>query len=173
MRNEYEVRGDITAIFMTYKKAVVEALVSTSDLPKLLSFDVRWKPSKKASGSGYEYDQFYAVATPKRNGKFEHHRLHRFIMDAPEGYDVDHRDGDPLNNVRDNLRVTTRQGNMQNRRGANRNSKSGKKNIRIRNGRYQARIKLNGKEKVLGTFDTEKEALQAVADYKEKVGWIA
>jgi hypothetical protein len=41
--------------------------------------------------------------------------LHRFIMDAPAGFDVDHIDGDPLNNTRANLRVCNRSQNNANR----------------------------------------------------------
>jgi len=33
--------------------------------------------------------------------------LHRFIMQAPENMDVDHIDGNPLNNLRSNLRLCT------------------------------------------------------------------
>lgn len=40
--------------------------------------------------------------------------LHRFIVDAPKGKEVDHWDGNGLNCRRDNLRVTDRQGNALN-----------------------------------------------------------
>jgi len=39
--------------------------------------------------------------------------LHRFLMDAPEGMVVDHIDGNPLNNCKANLRVTTQKINGQ------------------------------------------------------------
>lgn len=41
-------------------------------------------------------------------------RLHRFLMDAPEGMDVDHIDHDGLHNCRSNLRVVEPDENKQN-----------------------------------------------------------
>jgi hypothetical protein len=41
--------------------------------------------------------------------------MHRFIMDAPAEFDVDHRNGDGLNNQRYNLRLSTRSQNLANR----------------------------------------------------------
>ncbi len=51
--------------------------------------------------------------------------LHRFILDAPSGRDVDHIDHDTLNNRRANLRIVTHQQNGDNRKSANRNSQTG------------------------------------------------
>ena len=45
-------------------------------------------------------------------------RLHRFILDAPAGVDVDHINGDGLDNRRCNLRICTRRENIANRRKA-------------------------------------------------------
>lgn len=42
--------------------------------------------------------------------------MHRQIMGAPAGMDVDHIDGDTLNNIRANLRVATRSENLANNR---------------------------------------------------------
>jgi hypothetical protein len=42
--------------------------------------------------------------------------MHRVIMHAPPGLDVDHRDGNGLNNRRRNLRECTRRQNCQNQR---------------------------------------------------------
>lgn len=39
--------------------------------------------------------------------------LHRMILDAPTGMEVDHIDGDGLNNTRQNLRVVSHQKNIQ------------------------------------------------------------
>jgi len=42
--------------------------------------------------------------------------LHRQVIDAPRGIRVDHKDGDGLNNTRENLRLASAQQNAQNRR---------------------------------------------------------
>lgn len=56
--------------------------------------------------------------------------LHRFILDAPDAFDVDHRDGDGLNNTRANLRLATRQHNAANARLSARN-KTGYKGVSL------------------------------------------
>src|SRR5882724_7878623 len=38
--------------------------------------------------------------------------MHRFIMSAPTGFDVDHIDNDGLNDQKSNLRICTRSQNM-------------------------------------------------------------
>src|ERR1043165_2122866 len=40
--------------------------------------------------------------------------MHRVIMNAPEGMDVDHRDHNGLNNTRANLRICTHAENQRN-----------------------------------------------------------
>ena len=55
-------------------------------------------------------ENWYAYT--KINGKKVY--LHRFLTDAPKGLDVDHIDGDGLNNRRENMRVCTRSQNNQN-----------------------------------------------------------
>ena len=47
---------------------------------------------------------WYAVRTVGNKTVY----LHRFILDAPSGLDVDHKDGDGLNCQRLNLRIATR-----------------------------------------------------------------
>jgi len=57
------------------------------------------------SGSG----KHYAMSSCK------HRSIHRLVMDAPNGFDIDHINGDPLNNRKENLRICTRAQNAQNR----------------------------------------------------------
>lgn len=73
----------------------------------------------------------------------------------PEGMVVDHKDLNPFNNRIDNLRLATAQQNSANRRPR----RDGLKGVaRLRSGRYQAQIKVNGKSLYLGSFPTEEEA---------------
>lgn len=50
----------------------------------------------------------------KINGNFV--LIHRFILCAPKGTQIDHIDGNPLNNVRSNLRLCTNSQNQMNTR---------------------------------------------------------
>lgn len=88
--------------------------------------------------------------------------LHRLIVDAPKGLEVDHINGDPLDNRRANLRIVTHAQNLQNLKGANANSTTGVRGVCLtRNGMFTARIKHLYRERYLGTFKTLEEAAQA------------
>lgn len=69
----------------------------------------QWKWGLTSSG--------YARRTIKRSGKVDFTGLlHRLIMQPPEGMEIDHINGDKLDNRRNNLRICTRQQNLANSR---------------------------------------------------------
>ena len=80
--------------------------------------------------------------------------LHRVILGEPEGV-IDHINGNPLDNCRQNLRVCTNQQNLFNR-GKNSNNKSGYKGVSWNKQEQKWRAKINGKH--LGYFDSAEEA---------------
>lgn len=88
--------------------------------------------------------------------------LARFIVRAIKGQLVDHINGNTLDNRRDNLRICTRQQNIQNSAKSKR-SKQKYKGITLSqyNGKYYAKIKINGMYIHLGTFETEEDAARA------------
>lgn len=76
-----------------------------------------------------------AIRTERKSGGYamrnEHGEsimMHRLIMDAPPDQRIDHRDGNGLNNQRDNLRFATPQQNIANKR-VHKNNKSGYKGV--------------------------------------------
>lgn len=82
-------------------------------------------------------------------------RMHQLIL--PGDHEVDHIDGDGLNNRRSNLRPATRQQNQ-----VNSGARSGKyKGVSNQRGRWRARIKINGVSHELGIFDNEEDAARA------------
>lgn len=88
-------------------------------------------------------------------------RMHRVIMNAPDGMDVDHRWGDTLDNRKENLRICTRQQNSCNK--AQVNNTSGFKGVswhKARN-KWRAQIKLNQRQIHLGYFNNKTEAAKA------------
>jgi HNH endonuclease len=88
---------------------------------------------------------------------------------------VDHRDGDPINNRWDNLRLATRSQNSANRR-RNRNNRSGFKGViwDRRHGGWLARIGKDGRTYYLGRYATAEEAHAAyVAKARELFGEFA
>lgn len=95
-----------------------------------------------------------------RNGD-RHISLHRFLLGAARGVQIDHRDGDGLNCQRENLRIATHGQNMQNRgKGAGASRFKGVTWWNIK-GRWRAQIGYDGTMHHLGLFDSEEEAAKA------------
>lgn len=86
----------------------------------------------------------------------------------PSG-DVDHMDGDRSNNTFRNLRDVSHQTNLQNARRARSDNKLGILGVCRARGKYQAGIKLNGKFKFLGYFDTPEAAHSAYVAEKRQI----
>lgn len=89
-------------------------------------------------------------------------KMHQVIFAFAEGKLPDHKDGDGLNNRRQNLRPATHQQNTWNRRLSSANT-SGFKGVcyRIDRGTWLASITVNGKRRKLGTFGDRVDAAMA------------
>jgi hypothetical protein len=87
--------------------------------------------------------------------------MHREIMRPPDGFVVDHIDGNSTNNRRRNLRTCTRRQNLYNSRP--RRGKSKYKGVRYekRTKRWVAEITHRGRKYHLGSFKNEVEAAKA------------
>lgn len=89
--------------------------------------------------------------------------LHRLITNAPEDLEVDHKNHKVNDNRKSNLRLVTRSQNQRNTK-VKSNSMTGIKGVRReKNGKYQARILVDGKRIGLGTYKTLEEAGRAYA----------
>ena len=84
-------------------------------------------------------------------------RMHRAIMNAPAGMEVDHINHNKLDNRHANLRICTGQENKHNQI-----QPKGISQYRgitpTASGKWQAQIKVNGEKIRLGTYATEREA---------------
>lgn len=105
----------------------------------------QWKWSFRSDG--------YAVR--RENNKMI--RLHRQLTNAPQGMDVDHINGNTLDNRKSNLRICTHRQNIQNQKIRNQITSSKYKGVLHdkRSGKWMARLTLNGKQKRLGLFHCE------------------
>ena len=102
------------------------------------------------------YSVWYARRVEKLpDGKWVTIRMHREIMGAKPGQQLDHIDGNGLNNTRSNLRFATNQENARNR-GFRSDNTSGFKGVswNDQRGKWTAYIRLNGKQKHIGVFDS-------------------
>lgn len=101
---------------------------------------------------------FYAQRmTSRKLGKQRSIQMHREILDAPAGLQVDHINGDTLDNRRSNLRLATNAQNVMNS-GVRADNHSGFKGVSRSRSGWVARVTLSGKTTYLGWFKTPEEA---------------
>ena len=89
--------------------------------------------------------------------------IHRFILGISDSnIEVDHIDGNTMNNSRNNLRIANSAENSRNR-GKNKNNKSGYKGVYFHKnyGKWAALICVNYQKFNLGYFDTPEDAYEA------------
>lgn len=101
----------------------------------------------------------YAVRNSYADGKHSTIIMHRVVMDATKGLEVDHINGDKLDNRRDNLRICTRSENQCNV-GKRTHNTSGFKGVNWypKYQKFRAYIGVNSKWKHLGYYTTAEEA---------------
>lgn len=100
--------------------------------------------------------------------------LHRVVWlyvkgEVPAG-EIDHIDGDKLNNRIANLRVVDRTKNQQNLRGAHKDNGTGFLGVSFnkKNRSFTAHITLNGSPRYLGSFKSPQEAHNVYLEEKRK-----
>lgn len=96
-------------------------------------------------------------------------RMHRLIMDAPKGLEVDHINGNRIDNRRSNLRLVTRQQNGKNL-GINPRNKSGVTGVYWHDNRWCAHICVDGKDIYLGRFQTLYQAAKVRKEAENRYG---
>jgi hypothetical protein len=85
-------------------------------------------------------------------------------------YELDHIDGNKLNNKIDNLRISSRSQNMQNKRKTSASNSLVILGVRkTPSGKYSSCIGFNKKYKYLGTYETPDEAFNAYVEEKRKI----
>lgn len=131
--------------------------ITTSDGRKIIAdlsdTDILKKYSWCISKTGY------AVANIQGRVR----KMHRYIIGEENciGKVIDHKNGNPLDNRRANLRVCTVAENTRNVR-ASKSNETGVLGVsKTKNGRFRARIVADGIEHHIGTFDTVEEAVKA------------
>ena len=167
MKNEYEIRGEVTAIIINSPKyGRHEALISTTNIERLKLFPnswcVKWSDTSKS---------FYVIGNvSKEYGKTKKILLHRWLTNAPDGMDVDHVDNNSLNNVNSNLRVISRAENQQNPRGARSHNPSGIRGVTWKKShkKWCVQIRINNVSKHIGLFDNIEKAEFAAIEARKK-----
>lgn len=130
------------------------AIVDDEDYDRVSQFKWRlWK--------GSDRDTVYACREVMVRGKRTLILMHRFIK-GENHKEIDHRDGDGINNTRGNLRPCTHLNNTRNCK-LNKSNVSGFKGASFHNrtGKWRAYITVNRSQNHLGLFDSLKDAALA------------
>ena len=163
-KNDVRFEGDVCYLQLTNRlgEVVAETAIDREDTERVLSFKRRWCLMRHHSG---KY-RVYAKGEDQTNVY-----LHRFIMDAPSGLLVDHRDRDMLNNRKENLRVCTNGQNSQNLKYKRANNTSGARGVwwNSRRKKWQAQVIVSGRIHYLGLHkkfeDAEAAAIKGRCKY--------
>lgn len=116
------------------------------------------------------------AALARKSGKSPRVYMHRVIIGAAPGVEVDHINGDGLDNRRANLRIATRSQNLGNMSKPSTGKSSQYKGVTWLPNRkkWAARIRNNGRTRHLGVFLSELDAARAYdLAAKERFGEFA
>lgn len=170
MKNNYEVRGDVTAIFLKNRKGEeYETLIDTEDFERVKEQNLSWhlKWDKKL-------EQYYCKATKylgivDGKAKYQTVHLHALIVDFKMQH-IDHINHDTLDNRKSNLLDTTAQSNLFNRNGANKNTTTGVRNVSYlkKDKKFLVQFQINRKNVLFGRFDRLEDAVECAEKYRKK-----
>lgn len=166
MKNNCEIRGSESVIFVRCKKEVYECLIDTATLDKAKAFPGTW-----TGHYNFYTKKFYVIGnTVEQDGSRKQVKFHRYITDAPTELLVDHVNHNTLDNRLCNLNFVSKIENAQNRKGLDANNTSGVRGVywNKNNNTWRARVKANGKNIEIGSFKCLEDAEKAVNEARIK-----
>lgn len=140
---EYDDYAEIILYDINYNEKA-RALIDLDDIEKC-------KPYKWV----YRNDGYVSAKINNKGVK-----LHRFIANTPKGKHTDHINRNRLDNRKSNLRICSQSENNLNK-GNYKNNSSGRKGIKIKDGKYEAALKYKKVKYYLGFFDKFEDAVKA------------
>jgi hypothetical protein len=139
-----------------------KALVDKADYERLSQY--KWYFCLKAKGdkTGYAIHDFRANPEIIKKYGSRHISMHRFLLNPKKDRNIDHINGDGLDNQRKNLRVCTQSQNAANmkKRITSTNKYKGIEKSNFAE-RWFARIRVDGKRVYLGCYKTPEAAATA------------
>lgn len=138
--------------------------IDLEDLERVINFPYTW-----FAKYNHTNDEYYVTASVY-HPELQQARpifLHQFLMNA-NGKDVDHENNDTLDNRKTNMRVVEESNNSKNRKGRNRNNKSGYRNVSLIKGKWVVQLQIDGKNTKLGSFDDVHEAGKFAEEMRQK-----
>ena len=135
---------------MTMKPTTLVVLPTSGEIFRTFK-DGSVRPAGWLDGKDYRY-----LSVCGKNRPFHQVIWEQVNGPVPEGFEIDHKDGDGLNNKIDNLRLVTHSQNMQNQhRPRSNNVTSGVKGVHWDKGRgkWRVHIAVNKRQIFIGRFD--------------------
>jgi len=135
----------------------LSTIVDDEDFDRVNAY--KWHANDKGHGNIYAYRKEWLP----NERRYRSVAMHRFIIGAIGNYlEVDHKNGDKLDNRKENLRVCTHLDNVRNRILRNGKRFKGVSFVkRLKSKPWRGYIQYQGKFRQLGYFATEEEAARA------------
>lgn len=158
MKNDFRVEGDVAILSIEHKGEAVEVLVDVADLPLVAMYQWyvnRWNGKLLAR-----------AMLRDDGGKQEVIFLHRYLVGEPDELRVRHKNGNRLDNRRENLQVASLT-ELRATNGLMSTNRSGYKGVtRVRGldkdrPKWKAAITVEGRKMALGTFEKPEDAAWA------------
>jgi len=153
--------------------------LTAARLRELLAYDpltgeFRWRRARRGTPigalAGGKTSHGYIHIGVDGRGQHYAHRLAWLYMNGEwPTCEVDHINGDGLNNRWDNLRDVSRAENIQNRRRAHRTSQTGFLGVSRKGSGFTAEISVSGQRRYLGMFKSAQEAHDAYVEAKRAI----
>jgi hypothetical protein len=159
MKNEYRIEGDTVRIFVESKKHGHKEI--------LVDMDGFFKINEGIKGTiGVYYHpglrDFYARYWDGNKTQ----KLHRFLLDFPDGFMIDHINHNTLDNRYCNLRLADNRFNQWNQKRETSSKYPGVSWYK-RDQKWRAYIRIDGRLHNLGLFESEEEAYEAYVEAYE------
>lgn len=134
------------------------AKVDTEDYDKVNQY--KWYADRRKH-------TIYAKANAGNKTKIS---MHRLILCANNGQEIDHKNHDGLDNRKSNLRSCTHKQNCMNSSKMNRMTSSKYKGVDKQGKKWRAQSRVSGRIRQIGYYDTEEEAANAYDNEVIKYG---
>lgn len=161
--NRYAIGESIAVLFCPSSNHKIFAVtIDAEDLSRVVAAGP-WSVSNFDARGGVK---LYCHSTRRINGKMAY--LHRFLMDAPadRAIEVDHIHNRSLDNRKGEMRLASKSLNQRNKGRSGPVNRFGHRGvIATRSGTFSARVWINHKSKILGTFATPELAGERVRQY--------
>lgn len=160
MKNHYEIIGDTVKVYSNGKHKERHFFIDLADLEFISKYSFRVNPNRNS----WRVETSITV-----NGKLKNFSLGRLFLNFPEGHYADHIDRNPLNNRRNNIRISTPSQNSFNSSKFTRATTSKYKGVCYHKHKklWIASVSANKKRYHLGYFKNEIDAANAY-DLKAK-----